>query len=457
MYRHEKGGQMEKKILYNLLFLCDSLEQQKQVIKKFKKLPEETLDQQTNNLLKAIEYWHEKDKIANVPRLNTYSTFKKGEVDLDDYFWDLEEETEIDLDEASELFVKEKEIEYNLIQFEKALNDYKETGNIESIKSIDFKDTESKKKIISMREATEAGLEKLKKVKEKKDEKSIKFSNNFFFLQLILKGLEPGELIIMAARPGVGKTGFSLALLNDISKHKKKSLFISLEMTREELTERMLIAKTGITRSVFYSQSGFTDDKFEDLVKAAYELNKQSISIIDEPPASFLEIKRLIKEEHKRNGLDIVFIDYLGLIGSYSEGDNFDTRTTISKISREAKLLAMELKIPIILLQQVNRNAAAGSRDDSSFKELVLTDLRDSGSLEQDANKVFLLWNKKPENEEDKNNILNSKYKVVLNIAKNRNGQSNQKILYEFNHTNQRIKEIDWITKPTVWKDHSND
>ena len=450
---------MEKKILYNLLFLSNDLEQQKRVMKKIKTLPEKLFDDSTKELIEAIDYWHKKDKIANAKRLNTYSTFNKDSVDIDDYFWDLDEKDmlELDLDEATDLFTKEKEIEYNSEQFERALEDYKKSGNIESIKSIDFKDTESKKRIISIRDATEAGLEKLKKVKEKKDEKSIKFSNNFFFLQLILKGLEAGELIIIAARPGVGKTGFSLALLNDISKHKKKNLFISLEMTREELTERMLIAKTGITRSVFYSQSGFTDEKYEELVKAAHELNKQPISIIDETPPSFLEIKELIKEEHKRNGLDIVFIDYLGLIGSYSEGDNFDTRTTISKISREAKLLAMELKIPIILLQQVNRNAAAGSREDSSFKELVLTDLRDSGSLEQDANKVFLLWNKKPENEEEKNNILNSKYKVILNIAKNRNGQSNQKILYEFNHTNQRIKEIDWLTKPTVWKDHNND
>jgi replicative DNA helicase len=448
---------MEKKILYDLIFLCQDLDEQTKKINKIKELPETVFDDPTRRLLKTIYKINEIPKLATAKTITTYSKFNQSTIDIDDYFWELDplETKELDLDEAFKFFIKEKEKEINELRIQQGLELYKKTGDINTLKNLDFIRTSDDNKIIKIHDAIESGLKRLEDIKDKKDVDRIKLSNQFFFIQMITKGFEAGELILIAARPGVGKTALSLALLNDVSKQKKKTLFFSLEMSKEELIERMLIAKTGITRSVFFSQSNFTNEKFKELEEAGKELEKQTIKIVDEPPQHFIEMKEMIKREHKENGLDIVIIDYLSLIGAYnSEDKGMDTRLTISKISRDAKLLAKELHIPIILLQQVNRNAAAGARGDTSFKELQLTDLRDSGSLEQDANKVFLLWNQEAKTEDDKKAILDSKYKVILNIAKNRNGQANQKILLEFNMPLQRIKEIDWITKPSTWVDN---
>lgn len=444
---------MERKILFNLVYVNNDLDKQAEVVRKLEELPKESYDNETIEFLKAVDSINDDKKLIDSRMLSTYLTFNKTKVDIQDYFWDVDEKEarDIDLGEAVKNFVKTKEKEVNISMIENALEKYKESGDTEVISDLEISRVKNKKYVLDISEATTAGLNKLLRVKEKIDNTSIKFKN-FFYLQMVLKGLEPGELVILAARPGVGKTAFALALINDISKQRKRTLFISLEMSQEELTERMLIAKTGITRSTFYSQSNFTDEKFEQLVEAKEALDKQTIKIVDEAPRTFVEIREVIREEHRKNGLDIVILDYLSLISLYDKEDRgVDTRTTISRISREMKLLAKELKIPILLLQQVNRNMAAGHRDDSSFKPLQLTDLRDSGSLEQDANKVFLLWNKKPETDEEKQQILDSQYKVVFSIAKNRNGQSNQRVLFEFNHSLQRVKEVDWLTKPSTW------
>lgn len=444
---------MEKKIIHHLLFSCFNFEEQAEAVKSLRTIPEEFYDQETRIVLRGIEFSHKMKKLATEKTISTYFQFNKEKFDIDDYFWftDEKEANQIVLEDACKLFVKQKEIEINKHLVEKALNEYEKTGKVSVLSEIDLQSSERKKAVKSIEEATTLGLKKLEDIKNKKDTKRIKFSNSFFYMNTILKGLEPGELIIMAARPSVGKTAFSLGFMNDFSKQGKKTMFISLEMYAEELIERMLTAKTGIPRNVFFSQTGFTDEKFLELKKAALELNKQPITIADESPAIFTEIMNLIKEEHRKKGLDVAFVDYLGLISSYAGEESFSTRETVSKISGGFKRLAMELQIPIVLMQQVNRNVASGHREDSSFKELQLTDLRDSGSLEQDANKVFLLWNLKPETEKDKEDIANSKYKVVLNIAKNRNGQSNQKVLFEFNKAFQRIKETDWLTKPSTW------
>jgi len=446
---------MENKILYNLLFVCKNLEEQEEVISKLKELPKDSLANETVKIIEASEAQHKKNKLSTPNSIQMHFSFRSEDINLDDIFWDLNEEeaSGIDLTEMAKLFVEQKEKENNLEKVKEALRNYEESGDVSHLTDLNLENKKIRDFVIPIESATRSTLKKLKDIKEKKDFNTIKFTNKFFLLQMILKGLQPGELIILAARPGVGKTAYSLALLNDVSKQNKKTLFFSLEMSKEDLIERMLTAKTGITRSTIFSESNFTDEKYQKMIDASKEIDKQSIKIIDEPPTSFIEIKEIIKNEHKKNGLDIVFIDYLGLIANYKENDNLDIRNTITKISRDAKLLAKELKIPVILLQQVNREAAKSSREDSSFKELFITDLRDSGTLEQDADKVFLLYNQKPETEEEKKDVLDSKYKVILKIAKNRNGQSNQKILLGFDHNYQRIKEVDWLTKPSSWVD----
>lgn len=444
---------MERKIIYNLIYACNDLSAQQRALEKLKRIPKEVLEKETIELLYIIDGIASANKLVTPLMLNTFFRLNQSSLDLDSYLWEVDEEKdkELDLDIATTSFLESKIIEANEKQIEVNLDLYRKTKNPEVLRTMQFLDTQEEIVSIPIQESVDMSLEHLRKIKDKENHSTINFSHSFFNTQIITKGFEPGELIILAARPGVGKSAFTLALINDISKQGKKVLLITLEMTAQQVITRMLTSKTGIPNHIIKSQAQFTDDRYAEFVRAGEELKKQNITIIDEAPYNFVDLREIIRKEHKKNKLDIVFIDYIGLIDSFDGQGASDLRTTITRISRALKLLAKELEIPIFALQQTSRSVAAGSREDASFKELQLTDLRDSGSLEQDANKVFLLWYKEPEDDLERQEILNSKYKLILSIAKNRDGQSNQKVLFEFNRTIQRIREIAWLTKPSSW------
>lgn len=444
---------MEKRILYNLIYLTDNIEKQKEYISKLKKISSASLSSDSYELILIIDNILSANKKVTAKSLNTFYAFNKASASLDDYFWELDETDSIklDLDIAIEQFSKEKEIETNKETIEKAFELYKKTGNTEILKTLEFVESTEQEIIIPIEKSVDLTIEQLRKIKDKEDIGTINFSNSFFNTQIITKGIDSDEFVVLAARPGVGKTALTLALINDISKQGKNVLFITLEMGATEVIKRMLIAKTGISDHIIKSQSKFTDDRFIDFKRAGEELKKQNINIIDEAPRTFIELRNIVIREHKKKPIDIVFVDYLSLIGSYSDVPDYNKTESVSKISRGFKLLAKEIQVPMFVLQQTSRAAAQGHRGNTSFKELQLTDLRDSGALEQDANKVFLLWNKEPETPEEEQEILDSQYKLILSIAKNRSGQADQKVLLSFNKTYQRIKEIAWLTKPSGW------
>jgi replicative DNA helicase len=235
-------------------------------------------------------------------------------------------------------------------------------------------------------------------------------STGYRVIDKMLGGLNKEEFIILAARPSMGKTAMALNLaLNTSLKKKAKVAFFNLEMGKNQILERALSTLGEIECSNIKTGS-LSDEDWEKVIKSSSDLSSSSLYIYDK-----IFSLRGIKSECKRlkiqKGLDIVIIDYLQLINSEEKSEN--RNLDISKISRELKLLAKELEVTVIALSQLSRapEARANHRP-------MLSDLRESGSLEQDADVVMFLYRDAYYNRdtEDKDIIENI-------IAKNRNGQ----------------------------------
>lgn len=229
--------------------------------------------------------------------------------------------------------------------------------------------------------------------------------SGFTDLDNCLAGMQDSNLIILAARPGMGKTAFSLNIAQYASVVAKVPVgYFSLEMSKEELVDRMLVSQADI--DAWRLKTGkLTPSDFEKLSEAMGILAEAPLYIDDTPGISVLEMRtkaRRLKSEHN---VGLIFVDYLQLV----KGRNLENRVQeVAEISQGMKNLARELKIPVVAMSQLSRSIehrGAGSQPQ-------LSDLRESGSIEQDADVVMFLYR---EDSED----LSS---VKLNIAKHRNG-----------------------------------
>ena len=243
-------------------------------------------------------------------------------------------------------------------------------------------------------------------------------------LDRMTTGLHPDELIIIAARPAVGKTAFALNIAQNVATKNEKAVAIfSLEMGAESLVSRMLCAE-GTIESYHMRTGEFTTEEWEDkLPLAAASLANAPIYIDDTPGIKVAEIRakcRKVAQETKNLGL--VVIDYLQLIEG-SSGRRENRQQEVSEISRQLKKLAKELRVPIIALSQLSRSVE--QRQD---KRPVLSDIRESGSIEQDADIVAFLYrddyyerdNQEDKDEESFNEIQADVTEVI--IEKNRSG-----------------------------------
>ena len=223
-------------------------------------------------------------------------------------------------------------------------------------------------------------------------------------------GLQPDNLIILAARPAVGKTAFALNIAQNVATSTDTSVAIfSLEMSAESLVNRMLCAEGSINAN--HLRTGQLDEgEWQNLIVAMGALSNTSIFIDDTPGIKMAEIRAKCRRLAKEKGnLGLVVIDYLQLI----EGSNKESRQQeVSEISRQLKKLAKELSVPILALSQLSRGVE--QRQD---KRPVLSDIRESGSIEQDADIVaFLYRDDYYEKETEKKDI------IEIIIAKQRNG-----------------------------------
>lgn len=224
----------------------------------------------------------------------------------------------------------------------------------------------------------------------------------------VTSGLQKGDFILVAARPSMGKTAFALNLGQYASKKSNVAIF-SLEMTKEQLTDRLLSAKCLVPLNAIRTGQ-MTDEQWDKIAKSSGDLSKRNIYIDDET-MNITDIKAKCRKLKTQRGLDVVIIDYLQLI----EGGNNKTsrEQEISSISRELKKIAKKLGITIIALSQLSR--APEQRADH---RPMLSDLRDSGSLEQDADIIMMLYRDEYYNKDSEDNNI---AEVIVN--KNRNGE----------------------------------
>jgi replicative DNA helicase len=204
-------------------------------------------------------------------------------------------------------------------------------------------------------------------------------------LDKLLGGLQRSDLIILAGRPGMGKTSLGLSIaLQAARKWDKRIAVFSLEMSDEQLVQRLVSAETGID-SQRLRLGEIKDDEWSTLLQATNLLANTQIFIDDTPAISALELRTKSRRLHAEHGLDLVIVDYLQLMRGDFRSEN--RQQEISFISRSLKALARELNIPILALSQLSRQVE--SRHD---KRPMLSDLRESGSIEQDADAVLFIY-----------------------------------------------------------------
>ena len=238
----------------------------------------------------------------------------------------------------------------------------------------------------------------------------------------LVGGLRNDELIILAARPSMGKTAFAIKTAWQLAKTKIPTAFFSLEMSESKLLSRCWSIETGISGSKFFKE-GLSEDEAARVNRAEFEVGNIPLFIEDDDNGvGIRDIILKAKKLHKEHGLKIIFIDYLQLISGDSVGKNTNREQEISKISRALKQLATALGIPVIVLSQLNRSVETRGGD----KRPILSDLRESGAIEQDADVVSFIYRPEfyyIEEWDDVNYNHESTYnEAEFIIAKNRNG-----------------------------------
>ena len=242
--------------------------------------------------------------------------------------------------------------------------------------------------------------------------KTLGIPTGFIDLDRMTNGLNNSDLIILAARPAMGKTAFALNLALNAGKEQKNVLVFSLEMPAQQLYQRLLSIESGIPQHKLKNVY-LEEDEWTKLTVATLNLSKTSIFVADLPYTNVLEIRSYARKMKSQNQLDLIIIDYLQLInGTGRGGSEFSRQQEISDISRSLKGLARELDVPVIALSQLSR--AVESRVD---KRPMLSDLRESGAIEQDADIVAFLYREEYYIPETENKGI-----TELIIGKHRNG-----------------------------------
>ncbi|WP_181956688.1 replicative DNA helicase [Paenibacillus piri] len=234
--------------------------------------------------------------------------------------------------------------------------------------------------------------------------------SGFLDLDKMTAGFQRSDLIIVAARPSVGKTAFALNIAQNVGVREKQTVAIfSLEMGAAQLVQRMICAEANVDASRM--RTGYLEqDDWEKLTMAIGALSEANIYIDDSPSVTVADIRAKCRRLKQERGLGMILIDYLQLIHGRGKGDN--RQQEVSEISRTLKQIARELDVPVIALSQLSRGVE--QRQD---KRPMMSDLRESGSIEQDADIVaFLYRDDYYDKESEKKNI------IEIIIAKQRNG-----------------------------------
>jgi replicative DNA helicase len=315
--------------------------------------------------------------------------------------------------------VREKSILRSLISTatEIATRGYEEQGNVEefldSAEKVIFDISEKKIKasFVAVGDMIKDTLKTVEKLYERK-EMVTGVPTGYNDLDRLTAGLQPAELIIVAGRPGMGKTAFALNIAANAAFTGAGVAVFSLEMAKEQLVLRMLCSEARVDSSKV--RSGYLGERdFPQLAKAAGRLHEAPIYIDDTPAISVLELRaktrRLVRDRSKKIGL--IIVDYLQLMRGMGTASNREQE--ISEISRSLKALAKELSVPVIALSQLNRRV-----EDRSDRRPMMSDLRESGAIEQDSDVIIFIYRDEVYNKSDES----KKGLAEIIVAKQRNG-----------------------------------
>ena len=243
-------------------------------------------------------------------------------------------------------------------------------------------------------------------------------STGFNDLNRITSGLQNADLVIIAARPSMGKTTLALNMTQQIAvRDKLPTAFFSMEMSKEQLAQRLLCAEAQIDAQNM-RRGNLSQDEWSKLTRAVGPLSESPLYIDDSASLSVMEVRAKARRLKAEKGLEAIFVDYLQLMRGFSRSES--RQQELSEISRALKALAKELNIPVVALSQLSR--AVEKRTD---RRPILSDLMESGGIEANADLVMFIYRDSYYNKDtDKGNI------AEINIAKQRNGPTGQIELY---------------------------
>ena len=263
-------------------------------------------------------------------------------------------------------------------------------------------------------------LDRLEELSKKQGE-LIGISSGFKAVDGVTQGLQKEDLIVIAGRPSMGKTSLAMNIAENVAKDEDGCVLVfSLEMSSESLTSRMLASMAGISQQSFKS-ANLTDRQWEKTIQQAKKLENMDIHIDDKPNISPMEIRakarRLAKKHRNNGGVKLIVIDYIQLM--QMPGTTENRTNELSDISRALKYLAKEVSAPVIVLSQLNRLV-----EQRPNKRPRMSDLKDSGAIEQDADLIFMLYRDYTySKDEDWKNV------VEVKLVKHRNGPTKDLLL----------------------------
>lgn len=293
---------------------------------------------------------------------------------------------------------------------------YEDADSVENIMD------NAEKQILSISSAqTKGGFEPIMEVVSRTVERLMDLYDNagtitgldtgFKDLNELTAGLQPSDLILVAARPSMGKTAFTLNIASHVGLAGHSVAFFSLEMSKEQLMQRMICAEGELDASKVRTGT-IEEAEWNRLFKTADKLGRAKIYIDDTAGITVMELRSKARRLMVEHGLDLIIIDYLQLMQGRPSKNGDNRQQEISEISRSLKALARELNVPVIALSQLSRSV-----ESRQIKRPMLSDLRESGSLEQDADIVMFLYR---EDYYDKDTENKNITEVI--VAKHRNG-----------------------------------
>ena len=288
-------------------------------------------------------------------------------------------------------------------------------------------------RFVGLREELQSAYDRIAKLHQKGGSSLRGIASGFTALDNILSGFQKSDLIILGARPSVGKTSLALDIARQAAFESKVPVGIfSLEMSRDQIVERLISSESGIP--LWRLRTGRINDdlEFQMIQQGLDRLSNSHIFIDDSPSPTVLQIRSLARRLQLEHGLGLILVDYLQLVAHRTRSDNVVQQ--ISEISHGLKALARELSVPVIAVSQLSRSV---EQRDTRLPRL--SDLRDSGSIEQDADVVLFIYRK----DKDRQDLPEEEQGIAdIIIAKHRNGPTGV-IKLKFDQERASFKNID--------------